>query len=66
MASPWAAATPCPFYPGKRYEDWKVADPHGQGIEKVREVADDIEHRITALESAASTLTPTLTKGRST
>ncbi len=36
----------CPYYPGKRYEDWKVADPHGQGIEMVREVADDIERRI--------------------
>ena len=28
----------CPFYPGKRYEDWVLADPAGQGIESVRAV----------------------------
>jgi len=36
----------CPFYPGKRYEDWEVADPAGRPIEEVRAIRDDIEHRI--------------------
>ena len=39
----------CPFYPGKRYEDWVLDDPAGQGIEAVRPIRDDIEHRIRAL-----------------
>ncbi|HEY3737427.1 MAG TPA: arsenate reductase ArsC [Jatrophihabitans sp.] len=39
----------CPFYPGKRYEDWELTDPAGQPIEVVREVRDDIKSRITAL-----------------
>ena len=36
----------CPFYPGKRYEDWKLDDPAGQGIEAVRSIRDDIERRV--------------------
>ena len=36
----------CPFYPGKRYEDWKLADPAGEGIEAVRVIRDDIEARV--------------------
>ncbi len=39
----------CPIYPGKRYEDWKVADPDGQPIEVVREIRDDIQARVTTL-----------------
>ena len=39
----------CPFYPGKRYEDWALDDPAGQGIEAVRPIRDDIEQRIRAL-----------------
>ncbi len=39
----------CPFYPGKRYEDWKVDDPAGQGLEAVRLIRDDIKSRITGL-----------------
>lgn len=39
----------CPFYPGKRYEDWKLDDPAGQGIESVRPIRDDIKSRIEAL-----------------
>jgi arsenate reductase (thioredoxin) len=39
----------CPIYPGKRYEDWNVADPAGQPIEVVREIRDDIQARITTL-----------------
>ena len=36
----------CPFYPGKRYEDWELTDPAGQPIETVREVRDEIERRV--------------------
>ena len=32
----------CPFFPGKRYEDWELDDPAGQGIEDVRPIRDDI------------------------
>lgn len=39
----------CPFFPGKRYEDWKLDDPAGQGIEAVRQIRDDIKGRIEAL-----------------
>ena len=33
----------CPFYPGKRYEDWVLDDPAGQSIEKVRVIRDQIK-----------------------
>lgn len=36
----------CPFYPGKRYEDWVLEDPAGQGIESVRVIRDEIKERI--------------------
>lgn len=39
----------CPFFPGKRYEDWKFDDPAGQGIEAVRPIRDDIRTRIERL-----------------
>ncbi|ROP58691.1 arsenate reductase ArsC [Curtobacterium sp. PhB115] len=39
----------CPIFPGKRYEDWKLTDPAGRGIEEVRPIRDDIKHRVTAL-----------------
>jgi len=39
----------CPFFPGKRYEDWKLDDPAGQGIDAVREIRDDIRGRIEEL-----------------
>lgn len=39
----------CPFYPGKRYLDWEVADPAGQPIERVREIRDDIRARVELL-----------------
>ena len=39
----------CPFYPGKRYEDWVLDDPAGQGIESVRPIRDEIRARIEAL-----------------
>lgn len=39
----------CPFFPGKRYEDWALDDPAGQGIESVRPIRDDIKRRIEQL-----------------
>lgn len=39
----------CPFFPGKRYEDWKLDDPAGQGIDAVRPIRDDIKQRIETL-----------------
>lgn len=39
----------CPVFPGKRYEDWELADPSGQDIEVVREIRDDIRTRVDAL-----------------
>ncbi len=39
----------CPYFPGKRYEDWELTDPAGQPIEIVRTVRDDIKARVTAL-----------------
>lgn len=39
----------CPYFPGKRYEDWQVRDPAGQPIEVVREIRDEIQARVTTL-----------------
>ncbi|MEO7571174.1 MAG: arsenate reductase ArsC [Acidimicrobiales bacterium] len=39
----------CPIFPGKRYEDWPLEDPAGQGVEAVRPVRDEIEGRVRAL-----------------
>ena len=39
----------CPFFPGKRYEDWKLDDPAGQGIDSVRPIRDEIRRRIEEL-----------------
>jgi len=39
----------CPFYPGKRYEDWVLEDPAGQGIESVRVIRDEIKVRVEQL-----------------
>ena len=36
----------CPIFPGKRYEDWELDDPAGQGVESVRPIRDDIKARI--------------------
>ncbi|UNK70737.1 arsenate reductase ArsC [Microbacterium sp. H1-D42] len=41
----------CPFFPGKRYEDWKLDDPAGQGIDDVRPIRDEIRGRIEQLFS---------------
>jgi arsenate reductase len=39
----------CPIFPGKRYEDWELDDPAGQGIDAVRPIRDEIRTRIEAL-----------------
>jgi arsenate reductase len=39
----------CPIFPGKRYEDWQLDDPAGQGIDSVRPIRDDIKGRIEQL-----------------
>ena len=41
----------CPYYPGKRYEDWVLDDPAGQGIDSVRVIRDDIKGRVEKLLS---------------
>jgi arsenate reductase len=48
----------CPIFPGKRYEDWELDDPAGQGIEAVRPIRDEIRRRIETL------LTEILPNGR--
>lgn len=39
----------CPFYPGKRYEDWELDDPAGQDMAAVRRIRDEIEVRVRQL-----------------
>lgn len=39
----------CPIFPGKRYEDWVLEDPAGQGVEAVRPIRDEIRDRILTL-----------------
>jgi arsenate reductase (thioredoxin) len=39
----------CPFYPGKRYEDWPVEDPAGQDRQTVQRIVDDIDVRVREL-----------------
>jgi arsenate reductase len=41
----------CPFYPGKRYEDWVLDDPAGKDIETVRKIRDQIKVKVTELLS---------------
>jgi arsenate reductase len=46
----------CPFYPGKRYEDWTLDDPAGKGVDAVRPIRDEIRRRV---ETLISELVPT-------
>ncbi|MBV8395090.1 MAG: arsenate reductase ArsC [Actinobacteria bacterium] len=39
----------CPIYPGKRYEDWQLEDPAGQGVDAVRLIRDEIDRRVQRL-----------------
>lgn len=41
----------CPIYPGKKYEDWTLDDPAGQGLEAVRAIRDEIDARVRTLVS---------------
>ncbi len=41
----------CPYFPGKRYLDWELDDPHGQDLPAVRVVRDEIEARVRGLLS---------------
>lgn len=39
----------CPIFPGKRYQNWDLPDPAGQGLDAVRPIRDQIETRVTTL-----------------
>jgi arsenate reductase (thioredoxin) len=39
----------CPIFPGKRYLDWQLEDPAGQGLASVRPIRDEIERRVRGL-----------------
>jgi arsenate reductase len=39
----------CPIYPGKKYEDWELDDPAGQGLDAVRAIRDEIDRRVRTL-----------------
>ena len=39
----------CPIFPGKRYEDWELDDPAGQGVDSVRPIRDEIRRRVVEL-----------------
>ena len=39
----------CPIFPGKRYEDWKLDDPAGKGVDAVRPIRDEIRRRVEEL-----------------
>lgn len=39
----------CPYFPGKRYENWELADPAGQSVEAIRPIRADIEQRVRRL-----------------
>ena len=39
----------CPYFPGKRYEDWVLDDPAGQGLEAVRPIRDEVRRRVLVL-----------------
>jgi arsenate reductase (thioredoxin) len=52
----------CPFYPGKRYLDWQLADPAGLTIDEVRPIVDEIDERVRALfEELVAPIPPTRT-----
>jgi arsenate reductase (thioredoxin) len=44
----------CPFYPGKRYEDWDLPDPADRSVEEVRAIRDEIERRVRDLLGSLS------------
>jgi arsenate reductase len=46
----------CPIFPGKRYEDWALADPAGQGLDAVRPIREEIRRRVLTLLDTLGTL----------
>ncbi|GFE17779.1 arsenate reductase [Streptomyces glebosus] len=46
----------CPVFPGKRYLDWQLPDPAGQGIEAVRPIRNKIEERVRGLIDEIATV----------
>jgi len=44
----------CPVFPGKRYLDWDLPDPHGRTLDEVRSIRDDIERRVAGLVAQMS------------
>jgi arsenate reductase len=48
----------CPYFPGKRYEDWELDDPAGQDLEHVRPIRDEIGNRIRALLASLDIAVP--------
>ncbi|MEI7561276.1 MAG: arsenate reductase ArsC [Actinomycetes bacterium] len=36
----------CPFFPGKRYLDWPLQDPAGQGVAAIRPIRDEIKRLV--------------------
>jgi protein-tyrosine-phosphatase len=53
----------CAIYPGKRYLDWTLEDPHGQSLDVVRRIRDDIDQRVQTLLTAL-TATDSSVRGR--
>lgn len=51
----------CPIFPGKRYEDWELDDPAGQGLAAVRPIRDEIRARIETLIAELLPAGPDLT-----
>jgi protein-tyrosine-phosphatase len=39
----------CPLLPGKRYEDWEIADPESKTLDEIRIIRDQIKHKVTGL-----------------
>ena len=39
----------CPYFPGKRYLDWALADPAGRSVQEVRPIRDEIDRRVRQL-----------------
>jgi arsenate reductase (thioredoxin) len=46
----------CPIFPGKRYEDWELADPEGKDVAGVRPIRDEIGERVRALLASLDVL----------
>ena len=54
----------CPIFPGKRYLDWELDDPAGQGVESVRPIRDEIERRIRGLLAELGVSAPAAARRR--